>query len=297
MEHSRAEMEMLRGRPLRNTTCPYCGVDLKQGTKEHVVGRRFVPMGSLNNEWNLILRACGSCNAKKAELEDEVSAITMNFHLAGLHGMDDESVKREAMRKAQGSKSRTTRKAVAESAARVEFEVSLSPGLTASAKFQAPAQLADSRVYELARLQIAALFYGVTYDSIKRRGYYFKGGFFPLHGTVKSDWGNVTQRAFARQIRDWDYRLIVATANGYFRALIRRHPSAELWAWALDWNESYRVMGYFGNLESATEAAGKLPSEQMQTVFQSEESLFRFHMETPIAEGDDILFNDPREKV
>ena len=37
-------------RPLRNLTCPYCGVaiDAKTATKEHVVGRRFVPKGTLD---------------------------------------------------------------------------------------------------------------------------------------------------------------------------------------------------------------------------------------------------------
>ncbi len=287
----------MRGRPLKNTTCPYCGIVLEKGTKEHVIGRRFVPRGSLENEWNLILNACSSCNSKKADLEDEISAITMNFHLAGLHGMNDESVKCEALRKVQGSRSRITGESVAQSMAQIEFELLLAPGFKGAGNFHAPAQLVDARVFELARLQIAAFFYGLTYDSVKRQGYFFKGGFFPIHGTIRSDWGNVTHRVFAEQIKDWDYRLVVATAKGYFRALIRRHPSAELWAWALDWNESYRVLGYFGDFESAKAAAITLPMVQMQTAFETSESWLRFHKETPIDENDDILFNDPRRKV
>jgi hypothetical protein len=62
-------------RPLDNVTCPYCGTALtsKTRTKEHVIGRRFVPVGSLDREWNLILQACGPCNRHKADLEDDIS--------------------------------------------------------------------------------------------------------------------------------------------------------------------------------------------------------------------------------
>ena len=44
---------------LDNITCVYCGNELtpQTVTKEHVVGRRFVPKGSLNQQWNLIVCA------------------------------------------------------------------------------------------------------------------------------------------------------------------------------------------------------------------------------------------------
>lgn len=41
---------------LHNVVCPYFGATLlrESMTKEHVVGRRFVPKGTLANQWNLI---------------------------------------------------------------------------------------------------------------------------------------------------------------------------------------------------------------------------------------------------
>lgn len=52
--------------------------------------------------------------------------------------------------------------------------------------------------------------------------------------------------------RVWDHRLVLNTASGYFRAVIRRHPSAQCWAWALEWNESYRLAGLFGGQTAAS---------------------------------------------
>jgi hypothetical protein len=65
---------------LRNRTCAYYGCEPPKAlrSKEHVIGRKFVPKGSLgNNAWNLILMACEKCNGEKADLEDEISAVSM----------------------------------------------------------------------------------------------------------------------------------------------------------------------------------------------------------------------------
>src|SRR5438067_12808695 len=64
---------------LKNETCVYCGSELTAGncTKEHVIGRKFVPKGKLHEEWNLIVRACTSCNHTKSDLEDDISAISL----------------------------------------------------------------------------------------------------------------------------------------------------------------------------------------------------------------------------
>jgi hypothetical protein len=70
---------------LSNITCAYCGEDLSTETEdtEHVVGRRFVPKGSLDGAWNIILKACKRCNREKGDLEDDISAITMQPTVAG----------------------------------------------------------------------------------------------------------------------------------------------------------------------------------------------------------------------
>jgi hypothetical protein len=90
-----ADAEHLRVRPtrvnhLRNSICPYCRRDFTEteATKEHVVGRRLVPRGSLHQGWNLILRACQKCNRLKSALEDELSAVTMHPPLIGPADID-----------------------------------------------------------------------------------------------------------------------------------------------------------------------------------------------------------------
>jgi hypothetical protein len=78
---------------LRNINCAYCGrlFDAElPATKEHVIGRRFVPRGCFAGQWNLILNACGRCNGDKAELEDDISAITMMPDAFGCHAIADD---------------------------------------------------------------------------------------------------------------------------------------------------------------------------------------------------------------
>ena len=113
----RVPPSLLRGRPLKNVTCPYCAaaLDPDTRTKEHVIGRRFVPKGSTENRWNLILRACSVCNNKKSDLEDDIAAITMYFHTTGLASTEDPTARAEAMRRGPKSGSRKTGKPVADS--------------------------------------------------------------------------------------------------------------------------------------------------------------------------------------
>lgn len=95
-------------KPLRlnNTACVYCSTPFTTdvaATKEHVIGRNFVPRGTLAGEWNLIVNACRDCNEKKARLEDDISAITMQPDIAGRHAVDDPRLRNEATRKGKAS--------------------------------------------------------------------------------------------------------------------------------------------------------------------------------------------------
>ena len=89
----------------RNTTCPYCAANLAEveRTREHVVGRRFVPRGKHDKQWNLLLFACRKCNNKKSELEDDISAISMQPDSFGRFADDDSVLREEAARKAKNS--------------------------------------------------------------------------------------------------------------------------------------------------------------------------------------------------
>src|SRR4051794_9595279 len=66
---------------LQNLICPYCPrpVTSKLNRQlEHVVGRKFVPKRATAKSWNLHLWACAPCNREKANLESDISAITLH---------------------------------------------------------------------------------------------------------------------------------------------------------------------------------------------------------------------------
>lgn len=72
-----------RSGKLSNRYCLYCGVAVGGETdapsnKEHLIGRNFVPAGSMGAEaFNFLFRACVPCNARKAVAERHVSSVTL----------------------------------------------------------------------------------------------------------------------------------------------------------------------------------------------------------------------------
>jgi hypothetical protein len=159
-----------------------------------------------------------------------------------------------------------------------------------SVDFSAPPQLQDSRVNELALLQLRAFFYFLTFDLQQRQGRWWRGKLVPVNGTMKCDFGNAIQVAFARAIADWDYRLILTTARGYFRAVIRKHPNADAWAFALEWNDQYRLVGYFGDEKSCVAEAIRLPHLVGRLFHQGDESWVAVRDDVPLLPEHDTLF-------
>ena len=279
---------------LHNTHCLYCGclLDRSIKTKEHVIGRRFVPKGKLSASWNLIAWACRGCNNRKATLEDDVSAISMQPDVWGSHARDDEALVRESRRKSLRSTSSRTGRPVVESSETIRFSVALGPGLTATFALEAPPQIHQHRLFELARMQLVGFFYWLTYSKEKRRGFYWVGDFFPILEARKSDWGNDTHMAFMRMVHTWEARLLTGSEliDGYYRVAIRRHPSFRLWSWALEWNHNIRIVGFFGDQDAALELAGRLPRPKVQVAGDSKAGL-ALRMEAPIVSGSDVLFD------
>lgn len=281
---------------LKNNTCPYCGVELgaTDSTREHLVGRRFVPKGKLHQSWNLILRACKRCNNRKSELEDDLSALTMQPDVVGRYAQDDPDLRREAERKGSRSISRRTRKPIGNSAESLTLRGSPMPGLTMEVTLVGPPRAEPERVFELARLQLSGLFYWITFDRALRRGGFWLGGFFPLQFSSRGDWGNKLNRAFMTAAFAWHDRLLVGTTGGFFKAAIKRHPAAVCWSWALEWNRSLRVIGFFGEEGDVRSVAGELPSLEHQ-VLQGNEGILRLRTETALADTDDVLFSFARD--
>lgn len=209
-----------KGEPnvLRNQTCPYCGTPLteKNHSKEHVIGRKFVPRGKLAGSWNLILRACLKCNSKKADLEDDLSAITMQPHAGGEHATDDPVLKKESGRK-QGSISRRTGKRVRDSTEEVSIAGPVSPGVNFRMRVVAQPQPDEERAFRLARMQMTAFFYFITYDQQQQIGRWWTGHFMTLNAAFRADWGNDHQMFFMNAVVDWEPRVLAGVAQGYFR--------------------------------------------------------------------------------
>ncbi|MER8658486.1 hypothetical protein [Mesorhizobium sp. M0847] len=297
MESSEARSDLIemspeRPKTLDNRTCVYCGVGLSASniSREHVIGRRFVPKGKLHGQWNLILNACRRCNSRKADLEDDISAITLQPDPWGNYGHDDVAAIEDAQRKAKDSRSRRTRKAVKDSSEEIKIRANLGPGINLSFQFSSQPQIDDDRAFELARLQLMAFFYMQTYKRETRRGSYWPHDYHPLMTVVRSDWGNALMAGFMRTVETWDCRMLAISADGFFKLITRKHPSAETWAWAIEWNHNRRLVGFFGEREPAQAIVNSLPRLKAHTVYRTPNESLSSRTEVRLKEDDDTLF-------
>ncbi|CAB3754015.1 HNH endonuclease signature motif containing protein [Paraburkholderia humisilvae] len=278
---------------LRNETCPYCSRPfgpLLKATKEHVIGRRFVPKGTLAGQWNLILNACISCNHDKSGLEDDISAIAMIHGLSGQYAIDDDRLHAETKRKAGGSRSRQTGKLVGDSQEAIELKGDL--GFAGFAvNFTAPPQADHMRMYRLAHYHFRAFFYWMTFQKESNLGGFAPGLFSPLAVVPRSDWGAARVRWFMRLVRDWRLRIQGVGADGFFRVIIRRHSADEqVWAWAVEWNRSFRVMGFAGNRDVIEGLLTQAPEQRAISVHRTEKEIIRLRAEEPLPLDQDDLF-------
>ncbi len=275
---------------LNNVLCIYCGacLDKKSRSKEHVIGRRFVPRGKLEASWNLLVWSCRGCNNTKSALEDDISAITMHPDASGSYAKEDEILVAESQRKSSKSISARTGKRVVDSVETINVNVPLGVGISITLSLQAPPQLDRWRVFELARLQLIGFFYWITYDSQSRRGGYWPGNYFPVLEARRPDWGSPILKTFMRTVADWEPRLLSGAEliDGYFKVAIRRHPRLECWSWALEWNHNMRIVGFFGDEGAATDLIAAIVGASAQEPGRS----FAFRTEVPLDPNEDFLF-------
>ena len=294
--------KILRQRPdraiiLRNDTCPYCGTGLTRATrtKEHVVGRRFVPRGSLHQHWNLIVWACEPCNRRKAGLEDDLSAISMQPDAWGGHARDDVRLHTEAARKAKTT-SRRSGKPVRDSQEQLSISHAFG-GAEFKFSFTSAPQADEDRIIELVRLQVMAFFYWITIQPGEVNGRFWQGSFFPLQPVRRADWGNEQLRFFMEETKDWDWRVYAVTADGYFKLTIKKHIDELVWSFAVEWNESYRIVGFFGDTAGLIKLRDGLPEVAMQTIQAKGDDWVRHRREVPLSDDDDTIFDPPLDAV
>jgi len=278
---------------LHNVTCVYCGQEMtsETTTREHVIGRRFVPKGKLQGYWNLIVNACRTCNGAKSDLEDDISAITMQPDVFGRYGHEDQAAAAHGQRKAKGSHSRRTKRLVKNSHEEMTIKGSFGPGVNMTFKFTGPPQTDQQRVFDLARLQVMGFFYWITFNKETKRGHFWRSGFYPVLEANRPDWGNPVHCAFADAVVEWEPRVLAFNADGFYKIALRKHPSATCWSWALEWNHAMRVIGFFGDKDAMQAVAAGFPRLKADTVSQGPNRALAYRIETPLPEGEDKLFN------
>ena len=275
---------------LRNRTCLYCAKDVETGeaTKEHLIARRFVPRGSLDGEWNLIARCCESCNREKADLEDELSAVSLLP--AALTEYADPDLARESARKAAGSRSRSTGRSVARSRASVRAQAGAGSGLSVRLDLTGAPPIDDRRVGRLAMLHLRGIVYGLTYDEATREGSFWTGGFGCSSIALATDWGNRRQRCFLDLTGSFGTQAIATSAAGYFKAAIRKHPTEDVWSWGLEWNKNLRAVGFYGEIDRIHTWNDKLPRLRPDHVFRDGNDELEIRREIRLEPEHDSMF-------
>ena len=292
-EHTLKDLPSDRVIRLLNLSCPYCGVELtKEITdREHVIARRFVPKGKLHASWNLIVNACKQCNGIKADLENDISAITMQPDALGRFGFADPAAEVVSVRKANKSISRLTKKPVVDSYVQAKLKMPMGQHASLTLGFVAPPKLDDNRAFDLARLQLTAFFYWMTYQIEEKRGYWWPGAFHPITQMPRTDWGNPLALAFADAVVSWEPRVYGSTAEGFYKVAIRKHPEADCWSWAMEWNHNSRLIGFFGDSQESQNISKHFPKLGMHTNLEPSAATIRYRGEVPLCETeDDKLF-------
>jgi hypothetical protein len=169
----------------------------------------------------------------------------------------------------------------------------LVPGVSVSFELLSPPPPSPEQVAALAQMQVAAFFYWLTYNTEARSGGFWRGVFRVADCATRSDWGNAVQVEFATAVSAWPARLVAETANGFFQVAIRRDPCAECWAWALEWNANYRVIGYCGEAEAVDNHLLHLPRLEASVIAQTAEGEIRARTEQRLVREDDLLFLYP----
>ena len=83
-------------------------------------------------------------------------------------------------------------------------------------------------------------------------------------------------------VRDWDLQIHAIGADTFFKMIIRRHPEGkEVWAWALEWNHSIRVIGFAGREEEVREITAHRPDVPFDVVHEESNHSVRVRTVSP----------------
>ncbi len=283
-----------------NQNCLYCGTYVGEHSevasdKEHLIGRRMVPIGSMSDaaSFNLIFRACVTCNREKAALEDHISAITL-LSSSGRSG--DSRIDNLARRKGANSfDPRHPGKPVAAIRHQHELKGDLHGARITFGLVSGP-QADPRKVEDLAFRHIQGLFALVTSENPRAPettcllswDQFGLFGFYPCR-----DWGNPHLRTIAERAHGRPRQAEITSADGYFRATLRPGKDDAPWFWALEWNASFRLVGWIGERTVIPAIFEELP--ELQWIHSEPlpgNGIRRVRLQTPLPDDHpDILFD------
>lgn len=211
----------------------------------------------------------------------------------GEHADADPRLISEAQRKGRGSISSRTNKPVDQSAESFELTGTFGPNATFKFGFTGPPQLDERHACYLALFQMRAFFYWISYNKDTCRGHFWVGAFNVISAVPRTDWGNVTLTAFASEVSNWDFRIHGATADGFFKIMLRKSAEqSDIWGWAIEWNKQYRIYGFFGDDSAIKVHLEKLPKTPRRIFKQSANEPYWMREDIAIDPENDLLFGD-----
>jgi hypothetical protein len=270
-----------------NACCIYCGTFLRspnppKSDKEHLIARNFVPKGTMDDQpFNFIFRTCKRCNARKASAERHVSSVTLFNSPSRL---ENAKVNEVAIRKGKGDFHPNKKGVLIEDAhEHLDLTTSFGP-MVIKFGMVGPPQPDRDHVKEVAFSHIQGLFTLICtedyLDPLKMR-LLPQDQFIWFSCYAHDDWGNPQAVEIANRVRDWDCYANIDSAQGYFKAIMRR--SDEGWFWALEWNRQLRLLGGIGG--ARMKLFDGLPSEGWAPTPQG-----RMRRHVPLDKKDDHLF-------
>ena len=89
----------------------------------------------------------------------------------------------------------------------------------------------------------------------------------------------------------WDPKVIMNGDEAFFRFVSRRKGTVDLWSWAVEWNRTMRVIGFYGELTLVKETVELLLQHKWQMLRSKPDGSYsRQREEIALPEGEDTLF-------
>ena len=283
-----------------NQYCLYCGSFVGKmaecdSNKEHLIGREFVPSGTLNEgtAFNFIFRACTRCNTEKSNIERHISTITLLNSPARRDSICCNALAQRKASKDYHPEKKGTLVKDSSDEHKINFKSGGNININLSFNLVSPPQPSEENLKILAFRHIQGIFSLITTtDALDpQKTCLLSGEYFFFFGAFhKNDWGNPQITEAIKRSKSFPCYANIDTAEGFFKVIMRRdNRKFGEWFWALEWNKSYRVFGGIYNQGKIPKAFCDLPSLKWHS-HNENNNVLRFREEVPLQEDSDDLF-------